>query len=211
MRRARVGPHCRFCNAPAPLLLGRVDFFLFRPPLSENPGDASHQEQILSSPNSQHPGSHVVLVVDDDPDILEALSEILEAEGFEIRRARNGKEALERLDSPRPQLILLDLMMPVMDGWEFAQQMRQRPDVAPASPSSSSARTATWAARRRTSAPRGTWPSPSSSTICCDLVRSSLQPPPRLSVRGLRRLRLDLPGRPPLRSAPPLIHQSIHR
>ena len=68
-----------------------------------------------------------VLVVDDDPDILEALSEILEAEGFEIRRARNGKEALEKLEPDAPQLILLDLMMPVMDGWEFAQRMRQRP------------------------------------------------------------------------------------
>jgi CheY-like chemotaxis protein len=72
----------------------------------------------------------VVLVVDDDPDILEALSEILEAEGFEIRRARNGKEALERLEPEPPHLILLDLMMPVMDGWEFAQRMRQRPAVA---------------------------------------------------------------------------------
>ncbi|HEX8539031.1 MAG TPA: response regulator [Cystobacter sp.] len=71
-----------------------------------------------------------MLVVDDDPDILEALSEILEAEGFEIRRARNGKEALERLEPDPPQLILLDLMMPVMDGWEFAQRMRQRPSVA---------------------------------------------------------------------------------
>jgi two-component system, chemotaxis family, chemotaxis protein CheY len=69
----------------------------------------------------------VILVVDDDPDIIEALSEILEAEGFEIRRARNGKEALERLEPDPPQLILLDLMMPVMDGWEFAQRMRQRP------------------------------------------------------------------------------------
>jgi two-component system, chemotaxis family, chemotaxis protein CheY len=64
--------------------------------------------------------------VDDDPDILEALSEILEAEGFEIRRARNGKEALERLEPEPPHLILLDLMMPVMDGWEFAQRMRQK-------------------------------------------------------------------------------------
>ncbi len=72
----------------------------------------------------------MILVVDDDPDILEALSEILEAEGFEIRRARNGKEALERLEPDPPQLILLDLMMPVMDGWEFAQRMRQRPSVA---------------------------------------------------------------------------------
>ncbi len=68
----------------------------------------------------------MILVVDDDPDILEALSEILEAEGFEIRRARNGKEALERLEPDPPQLILLDLMMPVMDGWEFAQRLRQR-------------------------------------------------------------------------------------
>ncbi|WP_375760242.1 response regulator [Corallococcus exercitus] len=68
--------------------------------------------------------------MDDDPDILEALSEILEAEGFEIRRARNGKEALERLEPDPPHLILLDLMMPVMDGWEFAQRMRQKPDFA---------------------------------------------------------------------------------
>ncbi|MCP3062408.1 response regulator [Myxococcus fulvus] len=66
-------------------------------------------------------------MVDDDPDILEALSEILEAEGFVIRRARNGKEALERLEPEPPHLILLDLMMPVMDGWEFAQRMRQKP------------------------------------------------------------------------------------
>jgi len=72
----------------------------------------------------------IVLVVDDDPDILEALAEILEGEGFEVRRARNGKEALDRLEPEPPQLILLDLMMPVMDGWEFSQQMRRRPTVA---------------------------------------------------------------------------------
>jgi CheY-like chemotaxis protein len=68
--------------------------------------------------------SPVVLVVDDDPDILEALAEILEVEGFSVRRARNGQEALERLD-PAPDLILLDLMMPVMDGWEFAQRLHK--------------------------------------------------------------------------------------
>lgn len=69
-------------------------------------------------------GAQVVLVVDDDPDILEALAEILEVEGFSVRRARNGQEALDRLE-PAPDLILLDLMMPVMDGWEFAQRLRQ--------------------------------------------------------------------------------------
>jgi two-component system, chemotaxis family, chemotaxis protein CheY len=64
-------------------------------------------------------------VVDDDPDILEALSEILDAEGYQVSRARNGQEALERLE-PLPHLILLDLMMPVMDGWEFARRFRLR-------------------------------------------------------------------------------------
>jgi two-component system, chemotaxis family, chemotaxis protein CheY len=70
-----------------------------------------------------------VLVVDDDPDILDALSEILEAEGFRITRARNGQEALERLQADVPELILLDLMMPVMDGWEFARRMRSEPSL----------------------------------------------------------------------------------
>lgn len=70
--------------------------------------------------------AQVVLVVDDDPDILEAMVEILEVEGFATRRARNGLEALEQVSLKVPQLILLDLMMPVMDGWEFAQRLRQR-------------------------------------------------------------------------------------
>jgi CheY-like chemotaxis protein len=69
-------------------------------------------------------------VVDDDADILEALSEILESEGFGIRQARNGLQALELLEPLRPDLILLDLMMPVMDGWEFAEHIRRRPDWA---------------------------------------------------------------------------------
>jgi two-component system chemotaxis response regulator CheY len=69
----------------------------------------------------------VVLVVDDDPDILEALSEILEAEGYAVRKARNGQEALERLNGSPPQLVLLDLMMPVMDGYEFSRRLRASP------------------------------------------------------------------------------------
>jgi len=69
-------------------------------------------------------------VVDDDVDLLEALSEILESEGFGIRQARNGLQALELLEPLRPDLILLDLMMPVMDGWEFVERIRGRPDWA---------------------------------------------------------------------------------
>ena len=64
-----------------------------------------------------------MLVVDDDPDILDALSEILEVEGYEVQRARNGREALQRLERGLPDLVLLDVMMPVMDGWEFARSL----------------------------------------------------------------------------------------
>src|SRR6478672_9494529 len=64
-----------------------------------------------------------VLVVDDDPDILDALSEILEVEGYKVQRARNGREALQRIEQDMPDLVLLDLMMPVMDGWEFARSL----------------------------------------------------------------------------------------
>lgn len=71
-----------------------------------------------------------VLVVDDDPDILEALAEILEGEGFEILHARNGVEALGCLASDTPDLILLDLMMPVMDGWEFAEHLHRQDEWA---------------------------------------------------------------------------------
>jgi CheY-like chemotaxis protein len=69
----------------------------------------------------------LVLVVDDDPDILEAICDILEAEGYRVARARHGEEALARVETQRPDVILLDLMMPVMDGVAFAQALRLRP------------------------------------------------------------------------------------
>jgi two-component system, chemotaxis family, chemotaxis protein CheY len=63
--------------------------------------------------------THVVLVVDDDKDIRDLLSDALRAEGYSVLSARHGAEALERLRACRPDLILLDLMMPVMDGLAF--------------------------------------------------------------------------------------------
>ena len=71
-------------------------------------------------------GHSLVLVVDDDPDILDAICDILEGEGYRVARARHGVEALERVDEERPSVILLDLMMPVMDGLAFAQALRGR-------------------------------------------------------------------------------------
>jgi CheY-like chemotaxis protein len=72
----------------------------------------------------------LVLVVDDDPDILDAICDILEAEEYRVSRARHGVEALERVGDERPDVILLDLMMPVMDGVTFASALRQRPAVS---------------------------------------------------------------------------------
>jgi CheY-like chemotaxis protein len=66
----------------------------------------------------------LVLVVDDDPDILDAICDIVAAEGYRVVRARNGLEALERVREERPDIILLDLMMPVMDGLTFAAALR---------------------------------------------------------------------------------------
>ena len=70
-------------------------------------------------------GPHV-LVVDDDQDIRELLVSVLADDGYVAESARNGREALEKLDDWRADLVVLDLMMPVMDGWTFAQRLREQ-------------------------------------------------------------------------------------
>lgn len=65
-----------------------------------------------------------VLIVDDNEELLEVVSSVLEGEGFEVETAKNGREALGVLRRRRPFLILLDLMMPVMNGWEFLHLFR---------------------------------------------------------------------------------------
>jgi PAS domain S-box-containing protein len=68
-----------------------------------------------------------VLVVDDDPDVQRLLVSYLEEANAEVRTAANGREALERLEEGFPDLILLDLMMPVMDGLAFLDAIRLEP------------------------------------------------------------------------------------
>jgi two-component system, chemotaxis family, chemotaxis protein CheY len=68
----------------------------------------------------------IVLIVDDDADILHTLGLCLSSEGYRILMASNGKEALEMLETERPHVILLDLMMPVMDGWQLVAEMDAR-------------------------------------------------------------------------------------
>ena len=67
-----------------------------------------------------------ILVVDDDPEILAMLRDFLESEGLVVRTAANGAEALEALDEIAPALILLDMRMPVLDGWAFAERLHER-------------------------------------------------------------------------------------
>ena len=66
-----------------------------------------------------------VLLVEDDKDIREAVSAVLEAEGYTVLLAGNGKEALAILDRGQPCVVLLDLMMPVMSGWDFMDEVKK--------------------------------------------------------------------------------------
>ena len=73
-----------------------------------------------------------VLIVDDDPDIAESLAMILEDEGFAVTVATNGADALRAVQSAHPAVIVLDMLMPVMDGTQFAGELAKRdPDHAP--------------------------------------------------------------------------------
>jgi len=65
-----------------------------------------------------------ILVVDDESAIVDALQDILSSEGYEVDTAINGAEGLERLRAKRPDLVLLDLMMPVLDGLGMLERMR---------------------------------------------------------------------------------------
>ena len=67
-----------------------------------------------------------ILVVDDDPDLREFLRLMLTSMGFEVTSAANGHEALDVIKGHNPDLILLDMKMPVMNGWEFCHALEGR-------------------------------------------------------------------------------------
>ena len=69
-----------------------------------------------------------ILIVDDDPHIGELLYVNLDAAGYEADRAANGREAIDRITAARPDLVILDVMMPEMDGWELCKSIRDDPD-----------------------------------------------------------------------------------
>lgn len=71
-----------------------------------------------------------MLIVDDESDIRETVSEVLADEGYEVHDARDGAEALSKCRALHPSVVLLDLMMPRMNGWEFRAAQMHDPELA---------------------------------------------------------------------------------
>lgn len=71
-----------------------------------------------------------ILVVDDDYDIRSVVDDLLTGEGYQVKTASNGRQALEILAAWRPAVILLDLSMPDMNGWTFLAHQQADPDLA---------------------------------------------------------------------------------
>jgi len=72
-----------------------------------------------------------VLVVEDDASIREVISDVLEDNGFRVLPAANGSDALQQLDMVRPDVMVLDLLMPVMHGWAFMETYQEKTGGAP--------------------------------------------------------------------------------
>ena len=77
------------------------------------------------------PQTKTILVVDDDPEIVTMLSTRLESRGYRVVTASNGKEALAEAKRRRPDLMILDVMMPGKNGWEVARALKQDPITEP--------------------------------------------------------------------------------
>jgi len=67
-----------------------------------------------------------ILIADDEPSIVAALNFLLQSNGYEVHVAHNGEEALELVEKCKPDLVLLDVMMPVRSGYEVCQRIRER-------------------------------------------------------------------------------------
>jgi len=70
-----------------------------------------------------------VVCVEDDPEIIDLIKFILDRKGFEFLGAIGGREGLDTMRRVKPDLVLLDLMMPEMDGWEVYKQMKADPEL----------------------------------------------------------------------------------
>src|SRR4051795_11680435 len=85
----------------------------------------------MSEPRAKPIGAPRVLVVDDEPSITDAVATALRYEGFDAREADGGRAAERALAEFRPDLVLLDVMMPDLDGLQVARRLREHPHPTP--------------------------------------------------------------------------------
>jgi two-component system sensor histidine kinase/response regulator len=79
---------------------------------------------------NQHPMPHRILVVDDESDVVLIIKTTLQAEGYDVASATNGKDALEEAFETRPDLIVLDVMMPGMTGFDVLKELKANESTA---------------------------------------------------------------------------------
>jgi CheY-like chemotaxis protein len=91
-------------------------------------------------------GAGVILVVDDDAAIRSAVRDVLESEGIAVETATDGADALEKVGRLVPRLVLLDMRMPVLDGWGFASALEERGMALPLVVMTAAADASRWAA-----------------------------------------------------------------
>ena len=94
------------------------------------PGRDSRQPEPWEVTGPSAAGQRI-LVVDDDPSIRHLVTMVLRRQGYSVETAADGSEALERIEVVRPHLLLLDLMMPVVTGWQVIDQLLKLGDAPP--------------------------------------------------------------------------------
>ena len=100
-------------------MAGRDSGYGFRSPCDGEPPGFGRRRWADARVTSDAGGATRILVVDDDPELRHVLALALTDEGYEVRCAPDGRAALDLLEEWLPRLILLDLMMPELDGWTF--------------------------------------------------------------------------------------------
>jgi CheY-like chemotaxis protein len=108
-------------NKPMGFRLGASDYLV--KPLSEK-SVLDALERLAKSNGGVQP--HKLLVVDDDPKVIDMVQQMLDGEDFVIETAADGIEALSHVEQSQPDAILLDLLMPRMDGFQFIHELREQ-------------------------------------------------------------------------------------